>query len=261
MLKKQVLALGAAVVFVCLPISAHAVEWTVGLGAGVAPDYEGSEDYELVPLWNIKAANLYDPNTYVQVVGPKLNSNFLAHSNFRLGLSGQYVPERDDVDNSQVDNLRAGDDGILIGLLAGYDFKLSGNRVLGFEIDARYDVQDEIGGLLTLRMNYVAPIGGSSWRFRGGVESTYASEDYMSEFFGINAADSARSGLRTFNADADFKDIGVSANLTYNFTPAWSMTGTAKYTRLLGDAADSPVTDDVGDENQWFAGLLISYKF
>jgi outer membrane protein len=34
-----------------------------------------------------------------------------------------------------------------------------------------------------------------------------------------------------------------------------------KYTRLLGDAADSPVTDDVGDENQMFGGLLINYTF
>jgi outer membrane scaffolding protein for murein synthesis (MipA/OmpV family) len=29
----------------------------------------------------------------------------------------------------------------------------------------------------------------------------------------------------------------------------------------VGDAADSPVTDDVGDENQVFAGLLINFSF
>jgi outer membrane protein len=261
MLRKHVLALGAIVGIACSPISANAVEWTVGLGAGAAPDYEGSDDYELVPLWNLRAANLYDPNTYVQVTGPKLSSNFLAHDNLRLGLSGQYVPERDDVDNSQVDSMSTADDGILIGVLLGYDFKLSSNRVIGFEFDSRYDVQDEIGGLFTLRMNYMAPFGGGSWRFRGGVESTYASEDYMSEFFGINAADAAASGLSTFNADHGFKDVAVSTNLTYLFRPGWSATGMLKLTRLIGDAADSPVTDTVGDENQLFGGLLINYSF
>ncbi len=49
MLRSQVLALGAILGIVCSPISAQAVEWTVGLGAGVAPDYQGSENYELVP--------------------------------------------------------------------------------------------------------------------------------------------------------------------------------------------------------------------
>ncbi len=119
MLGKQVLALGAVLGIVCLPISANAVEWTVGLGGGVAPDYEGSENYELVPLWNIRANDLYDPNTYVQVLGPKLNSNFLPHDNLRLGLSGQYVAERDDVEDDQVDSLRSTDDGFMLGVLLG----------------------------------------------------------------------------------------------------------------------------------------------
>jgi outer membrane protein len=260
MLRNQVLALGAMVGIVCSPISANAVEWTVGLGAGVAPDYEGSENYEAVPLWNLKAKDLYDPNTYVQILGPKLSSNFLAHDNFRLGLSGQYVFKRDDVENSQVDRLRSTDDGLMLGLLLGYDFKLSNNRVWGFEFDPRWDVSDEIGGLFTLRTHYTAPFAGS-WRFRGGVESTYASEDYMDEYFSIDAGDAARSGLSTFNADDGFKDVGVNASLTYQFTDNWSATGSLKFTRLLGDAADSPVTDDNGDENQLFGGLLINYTF
>lgn len=145
-------------------------------------------------------------------------------------------------------------------MLLGYDFKLSGDRVWGFEFDPRWDVSDEIGGLFTLRTHYTAPVGGS-WRFHGGVESTYASKDYMDEYFSINAGDSARSGLSTFNADDGFKDVGVDANLTYQFTNNWSATGTLKYTRLLGDAADSPVTDNNGDENQLFGGLLINYTF
>ena len=260
MLRNHVLALGAILGIACSPVTAQAVEWTLGLGAGVAPDYQGSEDYELVPLWNIRANNLYDPNTYVQVVGPKLKSNFLAHKNFRAGLSGQYVGERDDVDNSQVDRMSSTDDGLLLGALLGYDFKLSGNRVWGFEFDPSWDVSDNIGGLFTLRSHYTAPFAGS-WRFHGGVSGTYATEDYMDEYFSVNAADSAASGLNTFNADEGFKDVALDASLTYQFAGNWSTTGSLKFTRLLGDAADSPVTDDAGDENQLFGGLLINYSF
>ena len=33
------------------------------------------------------------------------------------------------------------------------------------------------------------------------------------------------------------------------------------YTRLLSDAEDSPVTNNNGDENQLFSGLLINCTF
>ena len=76
-------------VSLCFSGPAKAIDWSIGAGAGFGPDYEGSEDYTVLPLWNLKASNLYHPATYVQIKGPKLNSNFLAHDNFRLGLSGQ----------------------------------------------------------------------------------------------------------------------------------------------------------------------------
>ena len=64
------------------------MNFTLGAGAGVAPDYEGSDDYQLVPLWNLRIGNLYHPSTFVQVIGPRLRSNFLPSDHWRLGLSG-----------------------------------------------------------------------------------------------------------------------------------------------------------------------------
>ena len=46
------------------------VNFTLGAGAG-ASEYEGSDDYEFVPLWNLRAGNLYHPKTFVQVIGPR----------------------------------------------------------------------------------------------------------------------------------------------------------------------------------------------
>ena len=259
-MKKLWCAAGVAFGIVGLSTNAAAVDWTVGVGAGVAPDYEGSDDYEAVPLWNLRAANLYHPQTYIQVLGPKLTSNFVPSDNWRLGLSGQFVAERDDVDNDKVDKLRSTDSGFLLGPLIGYDFMLSGKRVLGLELDSRYDVGDELGGLVTARIKYRAPFGGS-WVFDGRIESTYASGDYMNEFFSINAADSARSGLKMFNADSGIKDVGARASVGYKFSNGIGITGMASVTQLLGDASDSPVTDDEGSATQLFGGALVSYSF
>ena len=115
------------------PMSAHAVDWTIGAGAGFAPDYEGSDDYEIVPLWNLRAQDLYHPATYVDITGPRLSSNFVPHDNFRLGLSGQYAFERDDVDDNKVDDLRDTDSGLLLGVVGGYDFDITPDAILGLE--------------------------------------------------------------------------------------------------------------------------------
>ncbi len=258
----RVIAGLAAALIAVAPVPGLAIEWTLGAGVGVAPDYEGSDDYEAVPLWNVRAQDLYDPNTFVQILGPKLDSNFIPHDNFRLGLSAQYSLERDDVDDNAVDSLGSTDDGILVGAVVGYDFNASPAAVLGVELDGRFDLAGDIGGLVTVRGIYRRPLGSDKkWLVNASVESTYASDDYMENYFGINASQAARSSLNAFNAESDIKDVGVSAGITYSITERWSVSGLASYKRLLGDAEDSPVTDVAGDETQVFAGALINIRF
>ena len=83
----------------------------------------------------------------------------------------------------------------------------------------------------------------------------------MDSYFSIDASDAARSGLRQYNADAGIKDVAFGGTLTYGFSERWSISGLATYTRLVGDAADSPVVKNAGDENQFFGGTLINYRF
>jgi|Tabmets5t2r1_1033131.scaffolds.fasta_scaffold00144_4 MipA family protein len=233
---------------------------TLGAGAGAAPDYEGSDDYELVPLWNLRVANLYHPNTFVQVIGPRLRSNFLPSDHWRLGLSGQFIKERDDVENDQVDALEKVDPSVMLGVLAGYDFLADPRQHLMLEVDARQDVANDNGFLASVRALYGRPLT-ENWRFDALVGSTWASEDYMSSYFGIDAADAARSGLDQFSADEGFKDFNIGGALTYQLFERVSVSALANYTRLIDDAEDSPVVDDAGDENQLFAGALVNYRF
>ena len=131
----------------------HAADWTIGLGAGAGPQYEGSNDYGAVPLVRMRAQNLYHPVTYVNLVGTKLTSNFLAHYNIRAGISAEYVPERgqfNDIDNSRVDQLSDTDDGFLLGVVLGLEIKLDSKSVATLELDPRFDVSDNIGGLQQL---------------------------------------------------------------------------------------------------------------
>jgi outer membrane protein len=236
------------------------VNFTLGAGAGAAPEYEGSDDYEFVPLWNLRAGNLYHPKTFVQVIGPRLRSNFLPSDHWRLGVAGQFIKERDDVGNNQVDDLEKVDPSVMLGAMGGYDFLADPQRDLALELEARQDVANDNGFLATVRGVYGARLT-DSWRVDASVGSTWADEDYMSSYFGIDAADAARSGLDQYSADEGFKDVSFGGGATYRLFERVSISALATYTRLINDAADSPVVDDVGDENQFFAGALVNYTF
>jgi len=83
----------------------------------------------------------------------------------------------------------------------------------------------------------------------------------MQAYFSINGKNANRSGLKTFDADAGFKDVGVSLPVTYSPWEHWSIMGAVVYKRLLGDTADSPVVDDEGNANQFVGGMLLIYRF
>ena len=234
--------------------------YTLGLGVAFAPDYEGSEDYRTVPLWNLRAGNLYHPNTFLQVLGPTLRSNLLPDDHWRLGVSGRYQPDYDNVDNSRVQDLKDTDAAGLLGVTAGYDFLAERGRDLAVELDAQYDALHGNGGVLTPRLRWQAPaneriVVGAS------VSTTWGSEDYMGNRFSINAGEAARSGLDEYDADGGFKNAMVTGTVSYRLAEAWSLTGIAAYSRLFPQAADSPIVDDEGNENQLLGGLLVNYSF
>lgn len=239
---------------------AKALDLTVGLGVAVAPDYLGSDDYAAVPAWNLRLDNLYHPDTYVRIAGPSLSSNLLPHEHIRVGVVASYLPDYDDVDDSRVKDLRRPDEALQAGVLLGYDIMPGPMQDSVVEIEATYDVLEGNGGLVTPRARWKSPL---TDRLIGEalVQASYATEDYMSNRYGISGRDAARSGLAQFNADDGFRDLTLGANLTWMVTDNWLLTGIAGYTRLLEDAEDSPVVDQRGDQDQFYGGILAGYRF
>ena len=67
--------------------------------------------------------------------------------------------------------------------------------------------------------------------------------------------------MSTYDADEGFKDVGLNFRVTYKPWQNWGLMGLASYKRMVGDAADSPVVEDEGNENQFTGGVLVFYKF
>lgn len=230
-------------------------EWSfsIGAGAGFAPDYEGSEDYKAVPLL---LARVQRNEIFVTLEANTLRANLLPLPVFQAGPLVRYRPERNDVESDAVDDLEDVDAAVEVGGFVGFEAKGWHGRV-----EVTQDVADAYDGLLVgVRGGYRAVLR-PNLSLNTTVFTTYADDDYMETYFGIDGADAARSGLDTFSADAGFKDVGLSLAAHYGGRQGWGVTGIAAYKRLLDDAEDSPVVDDEGNANQLFAGLLITYGF
>lgn len=227
--------------------------FSAGAGPGVAADYEGSDDYKFVPVF---AARAQRQEIFVALTGTTAIANLLPDPVFRLGPLLRVRTSRDDVESAAVDSLQDIDTAVELGAFAG--FEAGGWEG---EVEIAQDVADAHGGFLvglqlahTLDVLPAVPITVKAF-------TTWASHDYMQTYFGIDAAGSMRSGLDTFGAESGFKNVGLNVGARYPLASNWILAGTVSYARLLGDAADSPVTADAGSANQWFGTLIVTYVF
>jgi len=253
---RMLLMVGAAIVVLMtgMIFTAHATDVSLGAGVGLAPDYEGSEDNQAVPLpyVDVKWSN----HMSINLLGNKAKVNLIPSPIWRGGVVGEYIGERDNVDNNRVDRLQDVDTSLMLGGFFGFQYEN-----WSADIEAMADVLDgNDGAIIRLNGGYRIPID-QTWNLSLGAFTTWADDDYMEAYFEIDAADSVRSGLRTFNADSGFKDVGLNLSASYKPWENWGFMGLVSYKRLVGDAEDSPVVDDEGDENQFVGGILVFYEF
>lgn len=238
--------------------------WGVSVGgfAGFQPAYEGSDEFRFVgyPLIIPKyyGAN-YDPNVAPRVTFRGLDDIRLTAvrlGGLDLGPLAGYTFGRDEDLADRLRGLGDVDGGLNVGGFAMYRFDR-------FYVDAAY-VTQVTGDTDT----------GGTFRFGAGVEqdlserakvsaylnTSYASEDYMDAYFSVTPGQSAASaaGLAVFDAGSGLKDVGLDLGLDYKLSERMTLTTRAGYSRLLNDAAISPVT---ASKNMFTGGLGLTYTF
>jgi outer membrane scaffolding protein for murein synthesis (MipA/OmpV family) len=233
---------------------AQAADFSIGGGIGIKPDYEGSEDYELVPVPTGSAQ--FDNGMFVKLLGLNLRANLIPSNFWRLGPMYNYRAERDDVEDDKVDDLEDVSDANELGFFGGIDWQ---GWFLFFDYLA--DIGDAHEG-------WTAKLaGGYNWRisekfvFTMGAHTTYADDDYMQTYFGVSGADSARSGLDEYDADEGIKDVGLDFGLNWGFAQRWDLRGLFQISQLVGDADDDSPVVDQGSETQLFTAVLVVFKF
>jgi outer membrane protein len=231
--------------------------WTLGLGPALVPDYEGSEDYRLAIL---PFAQAKKDQVRVWLVGTHLRSNLIDHPNWLLGPSLNYRQGYGDVENKRVDDLDDREGSLELGFEAGYVVPFQRSS-LEFRTEFLHDVTSGHDGYVINPAVWYNTKVSERWGLRMRGDFSVASGDYMSHYFSVSQNDAADTGLDSFNADADVKNAGLLLVGSYRFAKAWDLSLFGAYNRLLGDAADSPVVEDEGDENNVLFGAIVSYTW
>lgn len=246
--------LAALLILLAVIPAAHAAEYSIGGGIGVKPDYEGSSDYELVPVPTGSAK--FDNGMFVKMLGLNLRANLIPSNFWRLGPIYNYRAERDNVEDNRVDRMRDVSDANEFGIFGGIDWEgwFVFLDLLGDTGDAHEGWTGKLAGGYNWAIN-------KEWVLAMGGHATYADDDYMQTYFGVNRRDSARSGLDTYDADGGMKDIGLDLGVNWGFASNWDLRGLLQISQLVGDAdEDSPVVDQ-GSETQVFTAVLVVFKF
>jgi outer membrane protein len=234
--------------------AAQAAEYSIGGGVGLAPDYEGSQDYVPVP---VPVGSIgFDNGMFVKMLGLNLRANLIPSKVWRLGPIYNYRQERGDVDDSRVDRMKDVSDASELGVWGGFDWE---RWYLLFDYLADVGNAHE-GWTAKLAGGYKWPIG-EKFVLSLGASTTYADDDYMETYFSVNRRDAQRSGLDRYDADEGFKDVALDLGLNWAFAQRWDLRGMLQVKQLVGDADDDSPVVDQGSETQVFTAVLVVFKF
>lgn len=262
----------AAALLACLPISAlHAQQagppadaapsWNVNLGAGAlaVPRYPGASRMRVlpVPAFDVSYGDIFAANFQDGVTLRVLNAGgFSAGPMVRVGL-GRKVSD----DRARLEGLGDIGESIELGGYAAYQL---GN--LRLRATATQDVAHGHRGLTgTLEASYFITLRDSAagpWLLAAGPQLSLANHRYNQAFFGVTPSQSALSGLPQYRAGGGVQGAGLEVFMDVPVTSRISVSVLGNYTRLVGDAAKSPLVDHGrGDPNQFVAGLFATYRF
>jgi len=221
----------------------------VGVGGMLQPRYAAADSYIFTPFPIISVGRFFVPGLGQVADGRKRQGVFFFPS---FG----FVGERSADDDRDLTGTRDVDWALELGLGAGY--RTENWRAFA---ELRQGINGHTGQVGQLGFDGIF-YPTQRLEVSVGPRAGFAFGDYMDTYFGVTASEAAASGgtLSQFNADSGFTSLGLSARASYDINDRARFHLQGGYDRLIGDAADSPIAK-VGDENQFYIGAGVSYRF
>jgi outer membrane scaffolding protein for murein synthesis (MipA/OmpV family) len=214
--------------------------WQVELGLGTeyAPVFDGLSRYQVQPG---PAIDIRYKDIAFASSGEGVGVNLFSFRHVRFGAAVTYdlgrSPHLDGADLSGLGTIHPAPE---IKIFAGYALAKA------FPLVIRVDARKQLGatnGYIGDAGAYL-PMPGSSQVFAWfvGPTVTLADSRYMNAYFGISQAQAAHTRYHQYKASAGFKSAGFGISADYFVTQHVIISLNSAFNRLLGSAANSPIT-------------------
>ena len=225
----------------------------VGLGGQLKPKFPGSDDRKLSPLVDFDLARGTNPFPFEAPDDP-FGIRLISSGGFSAGPAANFQGKRKESDvGAPVGKVKST---IELGGFAEYHVSDS--------IRLRADVRKGVNG----HEGVVGSFGvdkfwrdGDRYVFSVGPRVLFSDAKFQRAYFGIDSAHALASGLPAYRPDGGIYAVAAASGLSYQFNPRFGAFGYARYERLVGDAAKSPIVRELGSRNQISGGVGLSYTF
>ncbi|MFL6734074.1 MAG: MipA/OmpV family protein [Sphingomicrobium sp.] len=260
-MKHSLIASAAAVSVILLP--GWSAAWAqenrdlrvrVGLGAQLRPAFVGADDRDVSPLVDVDIARGTNPFRF-EAEDDSFAIPLISKNGFSAGPAANLSSKRKESDvGAPLGKIpRTFEAGVFAEqFFGGESFRLRGELLKG--IGGHEGLIGSVGADKVWR-------NGDKYVFSVGPRLLFSNARYQRAYFGVDSDAALASGLPVYRPDGGVHALGLASGLTYELQPRWGLFGFARYERLVGDAAKSPVVRELGSRNQVSAGAGLSYTF
>lgn len=252
------------------PIRAEGNSFTIGAGVGLAPDYEGSNDYRLQPggllqgriggvEFQMRGLNLYS-NVIAPQPGKRTSLVLGPVVQLRLDRTGK-------IEDSRVRQLGTRGTAVELGLVAGIGQRgvLIPPDKLSFDVTVLRDVTGTHSStIVTPAISYGTPVSSRGYT-RLGISADHVGAGFARTYFDVAPLPVADALPAYATRGGGWKSVGANLLYTHDLggdpRKGAGLFGLAGYKRLLGQFADSPIVRDAGQAGQAFGMMGLIYSF
>jgi outer membrane scaffolding protein for murein synthesis (MipA/OmpV family) len=225
----------------------------VGLGAQLVPAYPGADGHSLRPLVDVSRSRGSKPFAF-EAPDESFGPSLIKAGGLEIGPALNFEGSRTAKD------VGAALDKIPFTFEAGAFVQYAFSPKFRIRTELRKGLGGHEGWTGQAGADFVAR-DGDDWLFSVGPRVTVSDGRYHRAYFGVTAAESARTGLAAFRPGGGVQAVGATAGFLKQLDRRWGLYSYAKYDRLVGDSARSPVVRVHGSRDQLSGGLALTYTF
>jgi outer membrane scaffolding protein for murein synthesis (MipA/OmpV family) len=244
--------------------------FTIGVGVALIPDYEGSDDYRIIPAGAVRG----------KVGGISFSTRGSYLSVDVVPQSGKFGFDAGPIVGARFDNRRHTDDPVVklmlkrktaieVGGFAGVSFRGLTNPydTLALHVDVLHDIGSaHKSTIVSPNVDFSTPLSRRTYASIS-VGAEIVSNKFADYYFGVSPADRLATGnqLPLYDPGGGLKNwkgsLLLNQSITGDLLHGISIFGVGQYSRLVGDFKRSPIVSMRGKANQWIGAVGLAYTW